>query len=371
MSEVPGPGSEPGSFDPESGKGPPLSLPGWSNWRVWASVAVTLFCIWLAARGIPLAEVTEAIRASRFWSLLALSAPCYLLSVYFRALRWRHLVRPLSELPRSMLYRSTALGFMANNLLPLRVGELVRAWTLARDSGHALGAVVGTVALERVLDAVTVLAMSLGGLAYLVSAAPADPEGPSELARILGQGSAFLLPAAAAPVALLVLLRTAPEMGIALVRICARPFPLRYQQAVEKGMRNFIRGLGALRGGSHLFWIGLHSVLIWLVTGTAPILLGFYFFDVHLGGPWETVVHAWILLGALGAAVAIPSAPGFIGPYQLAFTAVLVPFGVAKATALAMGVVVWFIFWLTLTAQGAVYLALGRVSLFELSRRSQ
>ena len=104
---------------------------------------------------------------------------------------------------------------------------------------------------------------------------------------------------------------------------------------------------------------------------TVPILLGFEWFSVDLGGPWESLLHGWILLGALGAAVAIPSAPGFIGPYQLAFTAVLVPFGVAKATALAMGVVVWFIFWLTLTAQGLLYVVMGRSVLFEPAKRSQ
>ena len=136
-------------------------------------------------------------------------------------------------------------------------------------------------------------------------------------------------------------------------------------------MNGFVEGLGALRGGRHLFWIALDSVMIWLVTGTAPILLGFYFFGIDLGGPLETLIHAWILLGALGAAVAIPSAPGFIGPYQLAFTAVLVPFGVAKPTALALGVVVWLIFWLILTAQGLLYAAFSRGEGFELGRGAQ
>ena len=63
----------------------------WSDWRVWLGMAVTAVCVWLAVRGIPLAEVVRAIRESNFWSLLALSAPCYLMSLYFRALRWRHL----------------------------------------------------------------------------------------------------------------------------------------------------------------------------------------------------------------------------------------------------------------------------------------
>ena len=353
---------------PDLGPGLAGARARWSDWRIWGSLAVTGLCIWLAARGIPLEEVTAAIRESNFWGLLVLSAPCYLLSLYFRALRWRHLMGPVADVPRGLLYRSTAVGFMANNLLPLRAGEVIRAWTLARDSGNAFGAVVGTVALERVLDAVTVLAMSLGGLAYLLHSAPAGPDAPSELAWILGQGSKFLLPAAAAPVLALAALRLAPERVVALVVACTRPLPQRFRDPVEAGLRNFIRGLGALRGGRHLLWIGLHSALIWLVTGTIPILLGFEFFGAQLGGPWETVLHAWILLGALGAAVSIPSAPGFIGPYQLAFTAVLVPFGVGKPTALAMGIVVWFIFWLTVTLQGLVYVALGRVGLFELGR---
>ena len=358
-------GAAPG-IDFDSGLG------GWapslSDWRVWLGLAVTGICVWLAVRGIPMAAVVEAIRESNFWSLLALSAPCYLLSVYFRALRWRHLVRPIAEVPRAVLYRSTALGFMANNLLPLRVGELVRAWSLSRDTRIPLASVVGTIALERVLDAVTVLAMALGGLAYLVAAAPAGPDGSSELARVLGEGSKFLLPVAATPILALVALRLVPESVISGMGFCMRPLPARFRSAAEAGLRHFIVGLGALRGGSHLLWIALHSILIWLVTGTGPILLGFESFGIDLGGAWETLVHAWILLGALGAAVAIPSAPGFIGPYQLAFTAVLVPFGVAKATALAMGIVVWFVFWLTLTVQGLVYLALGRASRFEFRR---
>ena len=357
--------SETGGQALDPGAGPGGWVPRWSDWRVWLGVVGTVVCVWLAVRGIPLEEVVEAIRKSDFWSLLALSVPCYLLSAYFRALRWRHLVQPIAEVPRSLLYRSTALGFAGNNLLPLRVGELIRAWTLSRDAQLPLASVVGTIALERVLDAVTVLAMALGGLAYLVNSAPTEP---SELAGVLGTGAKFLLPAAAAPIVLLALLRLAPNAVIAFGMACARPLPRGFRASLEAGMHSFVLGLGALKGGSHLFWIGLHSITIWLVAGTAPILLGFSAFGIDLGGPGVTLVYAWILLGALGAAVAIPSAPGFIGPYQLAFTAVLVPFGVVKPTALALGVVVWVIFWLTFTVQGLLYLGLGRGGSFELRR---
>ena len=73
----------------------------------------------------------------------------------------------------------------------------------------------------------------------------------------------------------------------------------------------------------------------------------------------------------VGVAVALPSAPGFIGPYQLAFKAVLVRFGVEPATALAMGVLVWFAFWLTLTLQGLFFLRGSNRSLAELARHTE
>ncbi len=80
---------------------------------------------------------------------------------------------------------------------------------------------------------------------------------------------------------------------------------------------------------------------------------------------------SWIVLGAVGVAIALPSAPGFIGPYQLAFKTVLVRLGVEPATALAMGVLVWTVFWITLTLQGFVMLRGSGLSLSDLMGRSK
>jgi uncharacterized membrane protein YbhN (UPF0104 family) len=76
-------------------------------------------------------------------------------------------------------------------------------------------------------------------------------------------------------------------------------------------------------------------------------------------------------LAAVGVAVAIPSAPGFFGTYQLAFSAVLVAFKVDPATALAMGVLAWFVFWITLTLQGLLMLRFEPTNLAEISRTSE
>ncbi len=331
--------------------------------RIWIGIAVTAATIWYAARGIPFSSVLDSIRGADFWSLLLLSVPFYIWSNVIRALRWRHLMKPVAEIERPMLYRATAVGFMVNNLLPLRVGELARSWMLHREGEVSLSAVIGTVALERVLDAVTILALALGSLALV--------EQQSDLGGILQQGSKLLLPVALLPIVVIIVMRTAPEFVIRTSRRLLRPLSTQSQDRVESALRGFILGLAALSGGRHLFWIALHSLVLWLVTATAPFLLGFWAFGVDLGSFWESLLSAWVLLGAVGVAVALPSAPGFIGPYQLAFKAVLMQFGIDPATALAMGILVWFVFWLSMTLQGVVALRYSRVRLSELlgSRR--
>ena len=326
--------------------------------RIWFGIAVTVASIWYAARGIPFSSVLDSIRGADFWSLLLLSMPFYIWSNVIRALRWRHLMKPVALIDRPMLYRATAVGFMVNNLLPLRVGELARSWMLHREGEVSLSAVIGTVALERILDAVTVLGLALAALALV--------EQQSDLGGILQRGSKLLLPAALLPIAVIIVMRAAPEFVIRTTRRLLRPFSTSIQEKVESALRGFILGLAALSGGRHLFWIAWHSVVLWLVTATAPFLLGFWAFGVDLRSFWESLLSAWVLLGAVGVAVALPSAPGFIGPYQLAFKAVLVRFGIDPATALAMGILVWFVFWLSMTLQGVVALRYSRVRLSEL-----
>ena len=178
----------------------------------------------------------------------------------------------------------------------------------------------------------------------------------------------LLLPAALIPIGVVVVMRVAPEFVIRISRWILTPLPVHLQARVESALRGFILGLAALSGGRHLFWIALHSVVLWLVTATAPFLLGFWAFGVDLGSFWDSLLSSWVLLGAVGVAVALPSAPGFIGPYQLAFKAVLVRFGIDPATAFAMGIVVWVVFWLSMTLQGAVAIRYSRVRLSELLR---
>jgi uncharacterized protein (TIRG00374 family) len=319
---------------------------GVRDWRIWLGVFVTIICIWLAVRGIPFSEVANTIGKVNFGLLFLLSAPFYALNIWIRALRWRHLTNSVMPIPRRLLYRSTAIGFMLNNLLPLRIGEFARCWTLSHESGAPLAAVVGTVVLERVLDLVAFLLLTLCALALVGM--------ESDSGGMLADGSAILLPLALLPLAVLIALKMFPDFVLRVVTFVLRIFPTRFAEFVDRTLHSFISGIGALSTGRHLYWIIFHSVVLWLVLATAPLLVTIWVFEVDLGSPGDTLLTAWVLLGAIGAAVALPSSPGFFGPYQLAFTAVLVHFGVDQATSFSMGILAWAVFWITYTVQGAL-----------------
>ena len=112
-----------------------------------------VIAIWFALRDVDLDDVAEEFRRAHWGVLLGISVPAYLVAVWLRALRWRHLTDAIQPMPRAALFRAVAVGFMANNMFPLRIGELVRVGYLARETRAPTAAVLATVVLERVIEA--------------------------------------------------------------------------------------------------------------------------------------------------------------------------------------------------------------------------
>lgn len=133
----------------------------WRDPRIWLGIAITAVTLWLALRGIDLAVLARDLSRADLPLVIGLSVPSYVLLLWLRALRWRHLTNAIAPLPLGSLYRATAVGFLANNVFPLRLGELVRAWALARDQHLGVAPVVGTIVLERVIDGIVVVVLAM------------------------------------------------------------------------------------------------------------------------------------------------------------------------------------------------------------------
>jgi len=237
---------------------------------------------------------------------------------------------------------------------------VVRPWYLARETGASAAALFGTVILERVLDTVSVLAM-----VFLVLGIWGGGGGGGE---VLERGALLLVPVAAAPIVALVLLKLMPEKMLALALLLLRPFPSRASEFVERTLRHFTDGLGALSGGRHLVWISIYSVLITLAVPVVPVWAAFASLGLDLGSPFQTLGAAWTTQAAIGVAVAVPSAPGFFGIFHWACKLALVRFGVAPGTAVAAGTLIHAVMWVSLTGMGLAVLRSRRTSLEEVDR---
>ncbi len=320
----------------------------WRDARVWIGVAVTVGTLWLALRGVSFREVGRELGRANLPLLLGVSVPAYVAMIWLRALRWRHLTDAVQPIARGPLFRATSIGFMANNLFPLRVGEIVRAWYLARESGGRAAPLFGTVVLERVLDALVVI-----GLAVALFGFRGGGEGSE---RALAVGVPLVL-AALVPIGVVVLLRIAPHWTIGRVgRVAGVVLPRRLTSSLEDLLHRIAEGLASLQGGRHLFWVGLHSSSIWLVLSPIPFVVGLLALGIDLGSPERLLAASYVTLVAVGVAVAVPSAPGFFGPFHWACREALTRFGVSPELAVAVGTLVHAVFWVTVTTMGLVVL---------------
>lgn len=320
----------------------------WLDPRLWVSVAITGAALWYAFRDVDFPQLGREMARADLWWLIPGSVASYVGSLWVRALRWRYLLRALGEFEDAQLFRAMAVGFMANNLFPFRVGELVRSWFLAQETGRSGAAVLGTVIVERVIDAVVVL-----GLAALVlGTAGARASGVDP-----GQALAVLSVVASVPLVGVILLRMAPDFCIGVAMWPAnRLLSVRLAGRLEEILGQVANGLSSLRAGRDLAWVITHTLFAWIVLATLPMYLAIRSLGVDLGGVSGEIATSFLLMVLVGAAVAVPSAPGFAGTYHAACKAALVPLGVVPEVALALGTLSHLVFWLSMTAAGLIAL---------------
>src|ERR1700712_1509846 len=100
------------------------------GWRGAIGIAVSAACLYFAFRNVEFANAVDRARHANYW-LLLLGAACSMIMFPLRARRWRTILDPVApNLPFGVLWRSTAIGMMVNNVVPLRAGEFARAYAL-------------------------------------------------------------------------------------------------------------------------------------------------------------------------------------------------------------------------------------------------
>lgn len=318
--------------------------------QFWVVTAISLACLVLAFRHVPLAELGRSLAHGNYlWLLPAIAFQAT--ATVARSQRWVVLLKARGHLADS--FWSQGIGYLFTNILPFRMGEPARVIAMAQRCNLPLFQVASSAVIERLLDAATCVT-ALVVILPLVHV-------PASVARA---GVAMGILALAGLAVLLLAAHSRKFSEILLPRLVAR---IRWlpSERILRWWREIVVGLASLTNG----WMFGLAVFWSLVTWFFSIATNWAVMRVVC--PEASLVEAAFLIAVLAFAVSVPSSPGFIGVFQLAGQQALVlPFGgkYDAQAALAITLLCHVMYYVFSTSIGVIGLWKLNLSFSSLSR---
>ncbi len=308
-------------------------------WKILASALVTAACVYYALHGV---DKTQAIAELR--ALPTIGALLYLVTLalthLFRAWRWEYLLRPVGvSIPLRRLLPISSVGFMAILVLPMRLGEFVRPYYVAREGHVRMSTALGTVAVERIIDGLMISILFFGS--YLVSEGELYPR-ELRVAAWLSLGAFLGLTTFLALALLQTELTIRVFLKLSLMRVLA---PSRADRIADK-IRSMISGFrvltdarnfGRFLGLTVAYW-GSNGIGMWLLARQMNL-------PISLGAAFTTMAFTGVVLS-------LPNAPGLVGQFHAGIKMSLgayLPLAVVNSKGFAYSVVlhglqtVWYV----------------------------
>lgn len=298
------------------------------DWRALVGIALSIGFLVFALRGVNLGSVVAEIGRANM-PLFLLAILCTALPMWVRSWRWKALLAPAKrDTTFHSRFAAVNIGFMANNLLPARIGEFLRAYVLSRLEPVPVVASLGSLVIERLFDGLTLVALT-----FVALAAPSFPRGS---AGSDVHAAAVILGAVFVGIALLLLAMVIwPRRVVALAEaVAGRLLPRSFRRPLVDALEALLTGLAAIRDPALFVQITLWSFANWLVGGLA-YWLGLLAFGIQI-----PFTGGLFLQSVVSFSVAIPSSPGFFGVFEAAVRLGLVQIwhvDATKAVSFAVG----------------------------------
>lgn len=322
------------------------------HWRIVAAILISLFFLVWAARLVGnFGAMLDSLDHATYWFLVpALIA--YFLGVWLRAIRWHFLLRPVKSITSTRLFPVVVIGYMANDVLPARLGELVRAYVLGEQEGVPKTTTLGTIVVERMFDGIAMLIFVM----LVALSVPLN-------AQILQIFRAAALVFIGALIVLFVI-GSSRSRALAVIERVEQILPVRLEGKVGQIADRFIQGLDCLQSGRLTAAILVLSLAAWLCEASMYFILSLGF-GLGLGFPAYLLTTAVANLGAM-----VPAAPGYVGTFDFGALASLHLFGANPGQAAGYVLVLHAALLLPITLLGFVFLWRANLSLRTVGRRS-
>lgn len=307
----------------------------------------------VALQGLQLEQVWYYLRAGNYWWLVP-SVATYFVAVWARTWRWDYMLRPLKKIPVRRLFPVVVIGYMGNNIYPLRAGEVLRSYVLKRREEIPISASLATVIVERVFDGLVMLM-------FVFVALPLAPIPSEQIQSVVVVASLAFFTA----LVVFFVLAAMPDRAFILAQLVSRWLPDRFQTPFLDIVARFLSGLGSLRSFRDVVMIFVTSIIIWLLE-TVKYWFVMQAFDFHVA-----FFALMLMNGVVNLATTLPSAPGYIGTFDGPGIAVLILYGVASELATAYTLVLHAALWLPITLLGAYYMVREGLSWSDFGKATQ
>lgn len=321
-----------------------------SGYSLALAIPIAAALLYLSLRGVDWRRVWQGI-AGADWRFIALAAAITMLSSFVRSQRWRILLNAEASIGMVTVFWATMAGYLGNNFLPARAGELIRTVLISTRSSLTTAYVLTTALSERLMDVIVLVLWS----SLLLLGVKPKPVWVDEVSRTMA------IVAAIGAVIIIVLPHTGHLLEAAVPRL---PVPAAARRVLLDIAHQVLLGMRALHDWRRFACFVSLTALIWALDALMTMVLA------HALGLTIPFSVAILLLAALGLSSAIPSTPGYVGVYQFVAVTVLVPFGITRDGALAYVLVFQALGYAVVTAFGVpgLYRLQGTVSLREVAR---
>lgn len=287
-------------------------------------------------------ELIEAIAGMNFPLILAAVA-IMLFSVAVRAERWRLILNPIEKISFHPLFGSTMVGYFGNSVLPFRLGEVLRAFSIGESSALRPSAAFGTILLERVLDMLGLVAL------FLIFMPGVDPTVINrQLLAFVGIMTVLIF------LIVIWLGRSHSQFHERIVHL--KIFETGFGKKLLSTLTSLIDGITALKKTHHTGTIIFHTGFLWVL----------YYLSVYLAMAGAGISLSWtgvgVLLIATTLVITVPSAPGYVGTYHAAAVYIVHEiYQIGLTDAQAFSVILHAIGFVPLVTIGGFYFLRGSV----------
>lgn len=320
------------------------------NKKLLFGIVLGMILVYFSVREIDYRETLIHLKSIHL-GYVAISLFCIVFMQVLRSYRWGVILRPLEKIDSFTLFAVTSVGFLAIATIPARIGELARPYLMAKKSSIKMPSALGTIIVERVLDGVAVLTITVAVL--MMQNLPS---------WMMKSGIIFFL-ATLLLIACMFGLVWRRQTAVTIVDRLSRLLPGKMAQKVNAAIHHFIDGFQVIADVKSLISLLFLSAAVWIVDVAAiyALLLAFGF---HL-----PVAAAFVIMVILIAGIAIPAAPGFIGNWHYACILALSLFNVAKPEAFSFALVYHFLSIMVVIILGVIFLPFNQFSISDMTQQ--